>query len=133
MTSSESIEPPLDNNELPTGEVEALASLVGATDFLRQSPLYVMVQAYRSDPLSESEVQDIQDHIDSWRGLMSRHGVSYEGVIVSGPDPTHVDLIYHASLRVNVDKHMIGLPLVLDAVYELSCLIASAEFEIHSI
>lgn len=131
MTSSDYSEAP--EGELRSSEVDALAKLASATDFLRRTPLYLAAQAYRSESLSPAELTAIQDHLDSWRGLLKKHGVAYEGVVVNLESPSHIDLLYHSSIQVQPDSDPAALPLVLDALYEFSTIMPAADIEIYTV
>jgi hypothetical protein len=131
MTSSNFSDSP--EGDLSSSEVDALAKLASATDFLRRAPIFVTAQAYRSESLKPGEIANVQDHLESWRGLLKKHGVNYDGILVNNESPSHVDLIYHGSIHVQTEAQPAALPLVLDALYELSTLLPEAEFELYTV
>jgi hypothetical protein len=104
--------------------------LQGLLNSLRPSPLFVTVQAYRSNELSAEELTALDDHVNSWQEVLARNGIRYEGTLVNAQREDHADLLYHLATMVNSQHYPGGLPLLLDALFELSKIIA-AEWELH--
>jgi hypothetical protein len=104
--------------------------LQGLLDFMRPAPLFLTVQAYRTSELSPEELTALDDHLNSWREILIGNGIAYEGVLVNNQSEDHADLLYHLSTMVNSHHYPGGLPLLLDALFELSKLIP-AEWELH--
>jgi hypothetical protein len=104
--------------------------LQGLLDFLRPSPLFLTVQAYRTSELTAEELTALDDHISAWHEVMVRNGIAYDGIVVNNQREDHADLLYHLSTLVNCHHYPGGLPLLLDALFELSKLIP-AEWELH--
>lgn len=107
--------------------------LAGALDFLSPVPVFVTVQAYRDTAFDAQEAARIQEHLSSWRLLLAKHGVIYDGIMLDGDLSEFVDMIYHFSMAVDMSRYPAALPLVLDALYELQQLVPSAEWEVHVI
>jgi len=105
----------------------------GAMDFLKRAPIFVTAQAYREAPFGPEELAILQAHFNSWRTLLVRHGVIYDGVILDGNSEEYPELVYHLATVVEADNYPAALPLVLDALYDMTLEIPSADWEIHTV
>jgi hypothetical protein len=112
-----------DNNPIPPG----------ALDFLKRAPTFVTAQAYRGVSLNEAELNILKDHLDSWRNLLFKHGVIYDGITLDGPAEKHEDLIYHVAMAIDTATYPAALPLVLDALYDLTSELPSPKWEIYGV
>jgi hypothetical protein len=106
------------------------SELQGLADSIRPAPLFVTVQAYRNSELSADELTALDDHIQSWHSIMVKNGIPYEGAVINNQRPDHAELLYHLTTLIDTHHYPASLPLLLDALYELSKLIP-AEWEMH--
>lgn len=102
-------------------------------DLLRAAPVYVEIQAYRSTAFDDVELAIIKAHQESWQALLSKHGVRYGGVPLDGRADVCADLVFDAALPVDPVQHPAALPLVLEAIYDLTRELPSAEWEVHTV
>lgn len=107
-----------------------MSDLHGLEDFVSPAPLFVTVQAYRPSELTPQELTALDDHIQSWHDLMVKHGIAYNGTLVNNQRPDHADLLYHLASMLDTHLYPASLPLLMDALYELSKIIP-AEWEMH--
>ncbi|GEM_PF-2571275 len=105
----------------------------GALDFLRRAPVLVTAQAYRGKPFTDAERQALMDHLDSWRRLLARHGIKYDGILADGGSREHPQLLYHVSLVIDGARYPAGLPLVLDALYDLVSELRDMDWELFGV
>ncbi len=104
----------------------------GLLDFLKEAPLVVTAQAYRSSPLTAEEIEVLNDSVELWQSLLMKHAVLYEGNLLNNKDPGYVDMIYHVACTVQKDKN-VALPLVCDALYELTTVLPGLDWELHAV
>lgn len=105
----------------------------GALDFLKRAPTFVTAQAYRSTSFNEAELNILRDHLDSWRNLLFKHGVIYDGITIDGQADEHKDLVYHVAMAIDTATYPAALPLVLDALYDLTSELPSPKWEIYGV
>ncbi len=112
----------------PTSE-NAAADIEGALSFLKASTVYLTVLGHRNSALQEWELDLLRDHLDSWRALLAKHGTAYDGMTLDGNVEGHPGLIYYCALPVDT-SFAAALPLVQDAVYELTELLPDLDWQI---
>lgn len=105
----------------------------GALDFLKRAPTFVTAQAYRDTAFDARERRILNDHLDSWRTLLFKHGVIYDGIIIDGKEDTYKELVYHVAMAVDTSTYPAALPLILDALYDLTNELPSAQWRIYGV
>ncbi len=110
-----------------------ISALSQALDFKKPAPIIVTVQCFRDIPFSMQELSLLQQHVDHWRDLLIENGVIYDGTIANGQFLPLPNLLYNAAVSVAPFTFPAALPLVLDAFYELSNMLSSASWEIHTV
>lgn len=103
----------------------------GALDFLKRAPTFLTAQGYRNAPFTQDELEILQAHLDSWRSLLSKHGIIYDGIVLQRGQ--FRDLLYHVAMAVDTIAYPAALPLVLDALFELAYELSGIDWEIHGV
>jgi hypothetical protein len=113
-----------------SGEQEIPA---GSLDFLKRAPTFITAQAYRESMIDGSELRILKAHLDCWRQLLFKHGVIYDGILVDGLSSTYKQLIYHVAMAIDGATYPAALPLVLDALFDLTNELPALDWQIYGV
>ena len=120
----------LEETKVGSGQI---LEIQGALSFLKAPTVYITVLAYGDSPFGPHDLTVLRDHLDSWRALLAKHGIAYDGMTLDGTVEGYAGLIYYAALPVDTAAFPAALPLVQDALYELTQLLPEAGWEINAV